>query len=105
MRRWLLAACTALALAGCSYRELRTGLERLGEASYEQSRRQRLEACERALSEPAREDCRARLPPETLEEYDRARQSVPAAGGAQDLRARQPAPRKDRGKVRLGVDS
>ena len=78
--RWALAASASLAVAACSFQDVRRGLEWLGDARYEQARQQQLEACERALSEPAREDCRRRLPPATLEEYERARRSVPAAG-------------------------
>ena len=55
------------------------------EDRYNAARSDQLAACDRLVTERQREECRARLPPATYEEYERLRRAIPpkkAGGGS-----------------------
>lgn len=88
-----IAAVALIALAGCSYNQVRRALESHRGAMYEQRHQEHLRACERLLSEPARENCRSRAPPASFEEYERLRRSVPGNEKPDDELLPKPPPR------------
>lgn len=47
---------------------------------YESMRNSKLHECSRQVTERQREECRARLLPESYEEYERLRRTVPTPG-------------------------
>ena len=70
----LLAILGAVALFGCTL-----------EDRYNTARSDQLAACNRLVTERQREECRARLPPASYEEYERLRRAIPpkkAGGGS-----------------------
>lgn len=64
-----LAAAFSAALWGCSAQD-----------RYESVRDDNLRQCERLVTQAQREECRARLPPESYAEYERLRRTAPRPG-------------------------
>ena len=71
IKRSAAGAAIALALAqwGCTLQD-----------RYDSMRDNNMQECDRLVTEPQREECRANLPPPSFEEYERLRRTLPKPG-------------------------